>query len=208
MHPNSAFRPSPGQDDLAELLVREIGFAAIFASTPDGPRVAHAPVVLSEDRATLQFHLARGNALTRHLDGASALAVVQGPDSYVSASWYADPDQVPTWNYVAIEMEGVARRLDDAALIAQVDMLSASHEARIGANPPWTRDKMNPALFSKMTGAITGFEMRITAWRPTIKLSQNKSHDERERVIDGIEATGHGALSQLMRHIGGDREGA
>lgn len=206
MHPNSAFRPR--QDDLAELLVREIGFAAIFASTPDGPRVAHAPVVLSDDRTRLQFHLARGNALTRHLAGANALAVVQGPDAYVSASWYADADQVPTWNYVTIEMEGVARKLDDTELVAQLDTLSAAHEVRVGANPPWTRDKMNPALFSKMAGAITGFEMRIAAWRPTIKLSQNKSAGERGRVIDGIEATGHGALAQLMRHLGGDREGA
>src|SRR3546814_5227898 len=72
MHPNSAFRPR--QDDLAELLVREVGFAAVFASTPDGPRVAPSPVVLSEDRTTLPFHLARGNALTRHLGGALALA--------------------------------------------------------------------------------------------------------------------------------------
>ncbi len=206
MHPNSAFRPK--QDDLAELLVREIGFAAIFASTPDGPRVAHAPVVLSDDRTTLQFHLARGNALTRHLAGANALAVVQGPDAYVSASWYADADQVPTWNYVAIEMEGVARKLDDAELIAQLDTLSAQHDARVSANPPWTRDKMNPALFSKMTSAIVGFEMRIAAWRPTIKLSQNKSAEERGRVISGVEATGHGALAQLMRHLGGDKAGA
>lgn len=206
MHPNAAFRPA--QDELPAMVVREIGFAAIFAATPDGPRVAHAPVLLSDDAATLQFHLARGNAVTRHLDGANTLAVVQGPDAYVSASWYADADQVPTWNYVAIEMEGTMRKLDDAALIAQLDRLSASHEARISANPPWTRDKMNPALFSKMTGAITGFEMRITAWRPTIKLSQNKAAGERERVIQGVEATGHGALAQLMRHIGGDREDA
>ena len=204
MHPNSAFRPR--QDDLAELLVREIGFAAVFAATPDGPRVAHAPVVLSDDRTTLQFHLARGNALTRHLDGATALAVVQGPDAYVSASWYEAADQVPTWNYVAIEMEGVVSKLDDAALIAQLDTLSAVHEARVGANPPWTRDKMNPALFSKMTGAIIGFELRITAWRPTIKLSQNKPPDERERVAKGLDATGHGALAQLMRHLGDDKE--
>ena len=199
MHPNSAFRPR--QDDLAELLVREIGFAAIFAATPDGPRVAHAPVILSDDRATLQFHLARGNALTRHLAGSTALAVVQGPDAYVSASWYDT-----TWNYVAIEMEGVVGKLDDAALIAQLDTLSALHEARVSASPPWTRDKMNPALFSKMAGAITGFEMRISAWRPTIKLSQNKSAEERERVAGGVEATGHGALAQLMRHLGGDKE--
>ncbi len=142
------------------------------------------------------------------MGGANALAVVQGPDAYVSASWYADANQVPTWNYVAIEMEGTARKLDDAELVAQLDTLSAQHEARVGANPPWTRGKMNPALFSKMTGAITGFEMRIAAWRPTIKLSQNKSPEERGRAVDGVAATGHGALAQLMRHLGGDREGA
>jgi transcriptional regulator len=206
MHPNAAFRPR--QEDLAALLVREIGFAALFANTPDGPRVAHAPVVLSDDAATLQFHLARGNALTRHLDGIPMLAVVQGPDAYVSPGWYAATDQVPTWNYVAVEMEGTARRLDDTELVAQLDTLSAQHEARIAASRPWTRDKMNPATFGRMTGAITGFEMRIIAWRPTVKLSQNKPADERERVAAGLDATGHGALAELMRHLGGDREQA
>lgn len=206
MHPDPAFRPKDA--DLAALLVREIGFAGIFAATPDGPRVAHAPIVLSDDAASLQFHLSRGNGLTRHLDGATALAVVQGPDAYVSPGWYEAPDQVGTWNYVAVEMEGLLRRLDDDALVAQLDMLSALHEARIGANPPWTRDKMNPATFSRMTGAIIGFEMRISAWRPTVKLSQNKPAAERERVAAGVEATGHGALAQLMRHLGGDRRGA
>lgn len=206
MHPDPAFRPK--DDDLAALLVREIGFAAIFAGTPDGPRVAHVPVLLSDDNAALRFHIARGNALTRHLDGATALAVVQGPDAYVSASWYAAPDQVPTWNYAAVEMEGTARRLDDAALIDQLDALSALHEARIGATPPWTRAKMSPALFGRLTGAIAAFELRISAWRPTVKLSQNKAPDERDRVIAGVEATGHGALAELMRHLGGGRERA
>jgi transcriptional regulator len=200
MHPDPRFRPK--QDDLPALFVREIAFAGIFAGTPDGPRVAHAPVVLSEDATTLQFHLSRGNGITRHLDGATAIAVVQGPDAYVSASWYTAPDQVPTWNYVAIEMEGIVRKLEGPDLVAQLDMLSAQHEARIGANPPWTRDKMNPALFGKMTEAITGFEMRITAWRSTLKLSQNKAPDERERVAAAIEASGHGALAHLMRQLG------
>lgn len=200
MHPDPSFRPK--QDDLPALFVREIAFAGIFAGTPDGPRVAHAPVVLSDDATTLQFHLSRGNGLTKHLDGATALAVVQGPDAYVSATWYSAPDQVPTWNYVAIELEGVIRKLDDSELVAQLDTLSAQHEARVGANPPWTRGKMNPALFSRMCGAIAGFEMRITAWRSTLKLSQNKAPDERERVAAGIEASGHGALAHLMRQLG------
>lgn len=203
MHPDPSFRPKDA--DLAALLVREIGFAAIFASPPDGPRVAHAPVVLGADERTLQFHLSRGNGLTKHLDGALALAVVQGPDAYVSASWYSAADQVPTWNYVAVEMEGRVRKLDREALVAQLETLSANHEARVGATPPWTRDKMSAAVFGKMTDAITGFELAISAWRPTLKLSQNKPADERARVIKGLNAQGHGALAHLMEQLG-DRQ--
>lgn len=203
MHPDPAFRPKDA--DLAALLVREIGFAAIFANTPDGPRVAHAPVVLGADERTLQFHLARGNGLAKHLDGAAAIAVVQGPDAYVSASWYEVPNQVPTWNYVAVEMEGKVRQLDREALVAQLDTLSESHEARVGATPPWTRAKMSAAIFGKMSDAIIGFELAISAWRPTLKLSQNKPPEERQRVIDGMKAQGHGALAHLMEQLGGRR---
>jgi transcriptional regulator len=206
MHPNPAFRPKDA--DLAALLVREIGFAAIFASTPDGPRVAHAPLVLGANERSLQFHLARGNGLTRHLDGATVLAVVQGPDAYVSASWYEEADQVPTWNYVAVEMEGAVRKLDREALIQQLDTLSAQHETRIGANPPWTREKMNGASFGRMVDAITGFEMTISAWRPTLKLSQNKPADERGRVAGALKAQGHGALAHLMDQLAGRGERA
>ena len=207
MHPNAAFRPT--HDDLAPMFVREIGFAALFASTPDGPRVAHAPVILSDDATAIRFHLSRGNALTRHLGGSPMLAVVQGPDAYVSANWYADAAKaVPTWNYVAVEMEGVAQKLDDAGLIAQIDALSALHETRVGETPPWTRDKMDQSYFGKLTGAITGFEMRIQAWRPTLKLSQNKAAVERERLAAGVEATGNRAVAHLMRELGGERTNA
>ena len=76
MHPNPAFRHD--DRDLFEALIAEIGFGMIFATVPDGPRVAHVPLHSTGDGA-LQFHLARGNALTRHLDGMMALAVVNGP---------------------------------------------------------------------------------------------------------------------------------
>lgn len=200
MHPNAAFRPR--DPELGAMLVREIGFAALFAATPDGPRVAHAPVVLAEDGATARFHLARGNGLTRHLDGAAMIAVVQGPDAYVSANWMADAARaVPTWNYVAVEMEGVARRLSDAELIEQLDTLSAEQEARLGERGGWTRAKMDAAYFSRLTEAITGFELRIQAWRTTVKLSQNKPADDRAAIARELAAGGHGALAHLMQHL-------
>ena len=198
MHPNSAFRHD--DRDLHEALIAEIGMGMVFATTPDGPRVAHTPLHSTGDGA-VQFHLARGNALARHLDGMTALAVINGPDGYVSPRWYADQGQVPTWNYVSLELEGRVRRMDQDGLHALLENLSATNEARIAEGQPWTMDKMPPDTLRRMMGAIVGFEMEVQAWRPTFKLSQNKSADERARVAAGLEAEGSPAIAELMRKL-------
>ncbi len=198
MHPNAAFRH---QDrDLLELLIEQIGFGMVFAQTPDGPRVAHVPLLTTGDGA-LQFHLARGNALTKHIDGATALIVINGPDGYVSPRWYADPEQVPTWNYVALELEGRVRRLDGDATLAQVTDLSDQQEARIAEGQPWTMDKLPPHKLRGLLAGIVGFELEIQGWRETLKLSQNKTAEERERVATGLEGEGSPAIAQLMRTL-------
>lgn len=200
MHPNPLFRTEDRA--LMEALVDEIGFGMIFATTPDGPRVAHTPVLWTGDGA-IQFHLARGNALARHLSGMTALAVVNGPEAYVSPRWYADAAQVPTWNYVTVEMEGRVRRMDSDGLDGLLEALSVRNEARIAEGETWTMDKVPSATLSKLKAGIVGFEMEVQAWRPTFKLSQNKSADERERVALGLDAQGSRAIAQLMRDVVG-----
>jgi transcriptional regulator len=198
MHPNSAFRWE--DRDALLLFAREIGFGTVFASTPDGPRVAHVPFVfLDEDR--IGFHLARGNGLTKHLDKAEALFVVNGPDGYISPDYYGMDDQVPTWNYLALELQGRVSRMSVEELAAQVDALSAEQESRLAPKPEWTRDKMSDGLFDKMLGAIVGFEMTVTAWRSTAKLGQNKPTEARALAADALEARGNKAIAHLMREL-------
>lgn len=200
MHPNAQFRPADRM--MAEALVEEVGFGMIFAATPDGPRVAHTPLLWTGDGA-VQFHLARGNALTRHIADSTVLAVVNGPDAYVSPRWYTDSEQVPTWNYVSVEMEGRVRRMDDEGLMGLLEALSARNEARVTEGEVWTMDKVSPGYLTKLKAAIVGFELEVQAWRPTFKLSQNKPADERERVALGLEAEGSRAIAQLMRDLVG-----
>ncbi|WP_374530846.1 FMN-binding negative transcriptional regulator [Novosphingobium sp.] len=199
MHPNAAFR-RPDRA-LLETMIEEIGFGMVFAATPDGPRVAHVPLLWTRDGA-VQFHLARGNALTKHLDGMTVLAVINGPDGYVSPRWYADQGQVPTWNYVALELEGRVRRMDSDGLLGMLEALSDLHEARVEGGEPWTMDKTPPEKLRGLLAGIVGFEMEVLAWRETLKLSQNKSADEHERVAAGLEAQGATAIAQLMRTLG------
>jgi transcriptional regulator len=198
MHPNPLFRTEDRA--LLEALIGEIGFGMVFAQTHEGPRVAHVPLVSTGDGA-IQFHLARGNALTPHIAGTTALAVLNGPDSYVSPRWYTDRGQVPTWNYVALELEGPVREMDYDGLHGLLEAIGEQHEARIEAGEPWRPGDVPQELWDKLARAIVGFEMEVRAWRPTFKLSQNKPPEERLRVADALEANGSPTLAAMMRRF-------
>ena len=196
MHPNPAYRN--GDRALHETLIEEIGIGMIFAETPDGPRVAHTPLLSTGDGA-VQFHLARGNALTKHLAGANGLILLNGPDGYASARWHEDRNTVPTWNFVALELEGSIRRMEPEGTLAMVEAVSNRHEARTKGGTPWTMDDLAADKQQRLLSAIVGFEMEVRAWRDTLKLSQDNSDADREAIAAGLEANGSVAIAQLMR---------
>lgn len=193
MHPAPQFR---WEDRAAALaFVADVSFAHLFLQTPDGPRVAHVPVLVEGER--LRFHLANGNALTRHLGGAVALASVAGPNAYISPNWYANRKRVPTWNYVAVECEGPVRALSPDELVALLDVSAGTHEGRVGEN--WTRAKMDPGRFEAMCRAITGFELHVQVIRATRKLSQDADAADLAGAVAGVAATGDPAAAALMQ---------
>jgi transcriptional regulator len=195
MHPNRKFHID---DEAMAHLVHRIGFATLTVPTADGLRAIHVPVLLDGDR--LRFHVSRGNQVHAALvAGAEALAIVNGPDAYVSPDWYGLPDRVPTWSYVAVEMNGTVAPLGEQALVRLMDDLSAVHEARLAPKAPWTREKMDPARFEGLLKAITGFEMEIHAWRGTAKLDQDKPDEVRERLAAALLGQGQREMAELVR---------
>ena len=199
MHPNSAFA---WRDECAMRgFIAEIAFAHIFAQTPEGPMAAHAPVIVT-DSGNLWFHLSRGNRMTPHLDGLTALASLADGSAYVSPDWYAAENQVPTWLYRAVEASGPARRLSEEELIAQSDRISATMEARLLPKRPWTRDKMAPGRFEAMLPGITGFELKVESLRGTLKFNQHKAPADIAGMLDGLRANGQGQVADLaLRYL-------
>jgi len=197
MHPNKAFRFENDAAMLDWAVVR--GFAHILAATTDGPVVAHAPIVPA-DAGAVRFHLARPNRIVPLLDGARVVLSIAGPDGDITQHWSADPaQQVPTWNYITVEIEGVARTIDEDGLVALLDRLAEIHEPRVAPENPWTRAKLDDARFRAMLRAIIGFEVTIETVRGTCKLGQNKQAEDRAGTIQGLAATGNIALADLMR---------
>lgn len=189
MHPHRAFA---WQDRTAMLaFVNRVSFCTICV---DGPAVVHAPVIAEAD--TIRFHVSRANPVK--LEGKRALLSCLGPDAYVSPDWYGVPDQVPTWNYVAVEAEGPLRQLGEEELATLLDALSAAHEARLAPKPAWTRAKMTPGRFEGMLKAILGYELAIETLRGTRKLGQNKPEAQRDAAAAGLGPY-NPVLAQLMR---------
>jgi len=187
MHPAPAFKV----EDEARLLAHLAAYPfATIAAAPEGrPLIAHAPLVIRrlEGGLALDFHLSRGNALSAHLAaGFRAVAVSLGPEAYISPDWYEAADQVPTWNYVTVEAEGPVVALDGVGLVALLDALSAQEEARLLPKRPWTRAKMQPATFERMSRAIIGARLTVERLEGAFKLSQNKTEADRAGAIAGL----------------------
>jgi len=201
MHPNAAFHWT----DRSEMLdfVAEHSFAHIFTASEAGQFVVHAPVIVRDGR--IWFHVAKRNRIADQLDRGRALVSVSGREGYQSANWYVSEDQVPTWHYEAVEIEGAVRQLADEELIGLLDQLSEVMEGRHSPEKPWTRAKMAPGRFEAMTKAIVGFEVEPTEVRGTRKFNQHKRGDDLAATIDGQRSIGRedivAAIEDLTRSV-------
>ena len=191
-------------DDVPSLhtVIRDCAFATIAVVDDGAIRFAYAPVVLDEESGSIRFHLARANPVAELADGASLAVSFTGPDAYISPDWYESEGLVPTWNYIAVEGTGVARRLDDRALNRLLVDLSASEEAKLLPKAPWTLDKVEPRKLAALQQAIIGFELGFETLQGKFKLSQDKKLSDIDGVIRGLEVRGDArslAVANAMR---------
>lgn len=199
MHPNRAFSVEDRQTLLN--FIAERAFAHIFAVGDDGLAVVHAPLIVVDGK--IQFHFSRRNRAVDAIAGNRVLISVAGRDAYHSANWYRSADQVPTWLYEVVEIEGEARQLTEAELIAQLDRLSEIMEERHSPEEPWTRAKMTPGKFEAMVKAIVGFEVDPVKMRGTFKFNQHKPADDVDATIAGQSGVGRQDIVAAIRSASG-----
>ena len=193
--------PAFASDDRAALhaAIRARVFATIAVTIDGALALAYAPVVLDAERNGVRFHLARNNPVAEVTDGTPLALSFLGPDAYVSPDWYETAGRVPTWNYVAIEGRGRARRVEGDALRRMLVDLSAVEEEKLLPKRPWTIDKVPADKMAGLLSAIVGFEVVFETLEGKFKLSQNVSAGDASGVIEGMEARGD-SVSVAMAH--------
>lgn len=201
MHPNPVFRST--QDRQSIDFVRKRGFGALSVNGPEHPLIAHVPYLIDEGATSAELHLMRSNQIWQATEtDLPAVIAVTGPDGYISPDWYDVPDQVPTWNYVAVHLHGTLSRVPQIELKDVLDRLSDTFESRLAPKTPWRSAKMSDGVMDRMMRMIVPMRMTITNIESTWKLNQNKPDDVRMRAASKVE-TGFGselaALATLMQ---------
>ena len=153
----------------------------------------------------LRAHLARANPQWRDLSaGAEALVVFQGPQAYITPSWYATKREtgkvVPTWNYLMVQARGTPRVFEDAVwLRAQIEQLTQEREAARPA--PWAVGDAPEDFLAQQMRAIVGVEIVVSALSGKWKASQNRNAADRAGVIEGL---GTDAMAEIVRAAAAD----
>ncbi len=202
------YLPSHFAEPRVEVLHQAIeaaGLMTLVTSGTSGLDASHIPMLLEPKvgpLGRLLGHLARPNGQWREVaDGAQALAIVLGPDTYVSPSWYPSKREtgrvVPTWNYVAIHVHGTVRFFEDRdRLLDLVERLTARHERE--RPHPWKVSDAPPDYVDGMLKGIVGVELAITRIEGKWKASQNRTDADRLGVAAGLRDEGHADMARLV----------
>lgn len=205
-YPSPAFREE--RPEILHAAVRKLHFGLLVTRPDGGFATSYLPWRLDAERGahgTLVGHLARYNPQWRvPAAGEAALAVFQGPHAYVSPAWYpgtqTDPRQVPTWDYLAVEVRGRLKAFeDDARLYELLVWLTERNEQ--GRAPRWrVSDAPDDYVRAEMRH-IVGIEIEIESLVGRYKLSQNRDAADQEGARAGLAASATEREHELAQAI-------
>jgi transcriptional regulator len=196
-------------EDIAQMhaLMRARPFAALVSSRANGLYGTHLPTVLKDDGANglIECHLARANPHWKDLAvGNEALMIFQGPEGYITPSWYPSKalhgKAVPTWNYAVVHAYGRPAVVQDKDWLRRhVTELTTQQEA--SEAQPWAVSDAPESYVDVMLRGIVGFRFAITRLEGKWKMSQNREMPDREGVVAGLTARASGEDREIAEAV-------
>jgi transcriptional regulator len=179
------------EQDLTEIeqLIREFSFATFVSVHENLPWATHIPLELVIDTSGdwfLHGHIARANPQWKNFESADdVLAIFTGPHSYISPSWYDQPN-VPTWNYKAVHLYGKVKIVEGEKLENMLQSLMQRHEKMYARQPLEYKDIPAKVLSADLKGLV-GFEIKANRIEAVSKLSQNRNAESYGNIISELE---------------------
>lgn len=193
------------ENDPAAILqfMREHSFIFLAGVQPDNSPVAtQVPVFIDEreDKLFLSGHMMRNTDHHRAwANNPQVLAVFPGPHCYVSATWYDNPHQASTWNYVSVHARGTIRFGGEEELVNALRRLTLHYENNNAASTT-VFDNLPVEYRERLMKAIVAFEIEVTSLENVFKLSQNRDEKSYDNIIAKLRQQGGDAkrIAELM----------
>ena len=175
--------------DEVKRLIRENPWATIVSNTATGLVASHYPVVLEEDAHGISIvsHVGRPDEQLHELGSHEILVIIQGPHGYISPSWYGNDELVPTWNHVTAHLYGTPEILSDEENFRVLDDLVDHFEKRMPEPVSIILDEQSSRRIAKGT---VGIRLRVTRFDARLKLSQNKTPEVFDRIVEALDGDG------------------
>lgn len=179
--------------------ISQIGFGALTTyADPAGQagfEISHVPVVvkMEGEQVVIEAHVARANPHWKLAGRGQSVFVFQGPNSYVSPSFYPSKQEhgraVPTWAYIAVHAHGHFETVQDAAWLQQhLQELTVKHEAH--RKEPWSLQDAPVAYLAALKRGIVGLRFKPERLEGRWKVNQFKSTADRQGTIEGLMREG------------------
>jgi transcriptional regulator len=179
--------------------MRENPFAILVSQTPNGPFATHVPVVIREsgDRVMIRGHVAKANPHWQYMQAdPQCLLIFHGPHAYISPANYETREVVPTWNYGGVHAYGETRTYSATdELLSMLHDLIPTFEAAYGEQ--WA--SLSESYRQRMLSHIVGFEIAVTRLESKFKLSQNRTRQEQQNIIESLSDSSDSAVSGTAR---------
>ncbi|MGC4038834.1 MAG: FMN-binding negative transcriptional regulator [Chitinophagaceae bacterium] len=165
-------------------------FAMLIGSANNKSYATQIPMLFDErnGKMILLGHMMRKQDHQRAFEeNPQVLVVFTGPHTYVSATWYADPHQASTWNYMSVHARGTIRFLDEAGLIDALKKLSLHYENN-NTSSSTTYENLPADYTAKLIKSIIAFEVEVDSIENVFKLSQNRDEESYHHIMDKLSA--------------------
>src|SRR6185503_6936937 len=156
------------------------------------PVATQVPVFIDEKEGKLFLsgHIMRNTDHHKAFqNNPNVLAVFTGPHTYVSATWYDDPHQASTWNYMSVHAKGAIRFGNADDLVAILKRLTLFYEKNNKASTT-VFDNLPSEYTGKLMKAIVAFEVEIASIDNVFKLSQNRNEKSYQNIIERLKTQG------------------
>ncbi|WP_053960756.1 FMN-binding negative transcriptional regulator [Sulfobacillus thermosulfidooxidans] len=167
-------------------------------------RISYIPFLYQASQQAVEGfligHMARANSQWREMDQKPVVVSFLGPHAYISPTYYQEEHSVPTWNYVAVQVHGICRIIQDFEETMDI-VATLLEKFEPGQHAVWSHN-LRESPYRQMLSQIVGISIQIQKMEGKAKLGQNRSRSSRINAIGALLAQkdcGDHTLAQLMR---------